>query len=58
MVLARCRSVKVVSMSRYASKRLNPDVSELFSERNIRLKICIEVGRPSLVEKRLYSVIL
>jgi hypothetical protein len=58
MVLDKCRKVQVISMSKYASKRLNPNALELLSKRNIDVKVMIEPGRPSIIERRLYNVIL
>jgi hypothetical protein len=57
MILERCQNIQVISMSRYASKRLNPDSLELFSKRNIEIKIMIEPGRPSMLDRRLQLIL-
>jgi hypothetical protein len=49
MVLESCPSLIAISISKYASKRLNPNILNLISDKKIELIICSERGRPNML---------
>ncbi|MFH1228935.1 MAG: hypothetical protein V1678_00735 [Candidatus Aenigmatarchaeota archaeon] len=56
IALKRCPNLEMVSLSVYASKRLNSNIYKLMFNRNIELKISRHVGRPSVLEQRLFVI--
>ena len=56
IVLERCPKLQMISMSGYASKRLNSNIYNLMFNRNIELKISRYIGRPSNLEQRLFVI--
>jgi hypothetical protein len=57
MVLERCPYLMEVSLSKYASERLNPEIMKLIHINNLKLRISSERGRPSYLEIRNINVI-
>lgn len=49
MILEICPSLIVISISKYASKRLNPNILNLISDKRIELRVCSERGRPTML---------
>ena len=49
MILESCPFLVVISISKYASKRLNPNILNLISDKKIELRICSERGRPNML---------
>lgn len=49
IILESCPSLIVISISKYASKRLNPNILSLISDKRIELRICSERGRPNML---------
>jgi len=49
IILESCPSLIVISISKYASKRLNPNILNLISDKGIELRICSERGRPNML---------
>jgi hypothetical protein len=53
--IERCPELKIISLSKYASKRLNSNISKLILSRKIELRILVERGRPNNLKQRLYN---
>lgn len=47
MIMERCHSIREISFSCYASKRLRNDLISIMEDRNIELCVSRNVGRPA-----------
>ena len=50
LILNKCPNLKKISLSNYASKRLNHKCMNILSENKIVIKISSNRGRPSILE--------
>jgi hypothetical protein len=52
IVIKKCPKLKIISLSRYASKRLNSNLIEILYLNQISLEISKkDIGRPNLLER-------
>jgi hypothetical protein len=50
IILKRCPNLKEISLSNYASKRLNKECKKLLSVNEIIIKVSFSKGRPNALE--------
>lgn len=50
--LEKCPKLRIISASRYASKRLNSNILKLILNKQIELRVSQERGRPSILKLR------
>ncbi len=55
IVIEKCPNLEIISISRYASKRLNSNISKIILSRKIELIVSFEIGRPNNLKQRLYN---
>jgi len=55
LVLEKCPNLEIISLSGYASKRLNSNISKIILSMKIELVVSIELGRPNNLKQRLYN---
>jgi|YelNatPaOPRAMG01_1025707.scaffolds.fasta_scaffold10481_7 histidinol phosphatase-like PHP family hydrolase len=53
LVIKKYRNIKVISMSRYAYRRCDKKILELIEKQGIKINIRENLGRPSMVERRI-----
>ncbi|MEM5843659.1 MAG: hypothetical protein QXX07_00355 [Candidatus Aenigmatarchaeota archaeon] len=52
-ILKNCKNIKIISMSKYAYKRCDKKIIELIEKRGIKLIVRQNLGRPSIIERRM-----
>ena len=58
IILERCQNLKIISISNYASKRINSNIEKIISNKNIELKISSERGRPNKLRKHYINIVI
>ncbi|MEM7818800.1 MAG: hypothetical protein QW403_01480 [Candidatus Aenigmatarchaeota archaeon] len=52
-ILKNCKNIKIISMSRYAYERCDKKMIELIERQGIKLIVRQNLGRPSIIERRI-----
>ena len=52
MVMVKCSDLEEISLSKYASKRLNGKCLRLLSKNKVSVKISLIIGRPNVLETK------
>jgi len=55
IIMQKCPKLEIISLSGYASKRLNSNISKIILSKKIELVISFEIGRPNNLKQRLYN---